>query len=711
MSIFNLTPESHLSARRKNVFAILAIIILVLSVYSNTFNASWHFDDDQNIQKNTPLHLNEIKWDKIKGTFFAFPNAAGKLYRPVVCLSLAANYYFGKLNVFGYHVVNISIHIIASIFLFLLIYNTLNLPLLKDKYGTDSYFIAFLATLLWAINPVQTQAVTYIVQRMASMAGMFYIMSMYFYLKGRTSQTNRLKAAHFIMCLTCALFAFGSKENTAMLPFSIFLFDLLLIKGITKENIRKNAWVFLALILIPLALAVILKGPSILFDPVTSLSAYGNRPFTLMQRLLTEPRIILFYISLLLYPMPIRLSICHDIDISQNLIDPPMTLIAISLIVLVLFVTVIKCKKWPFICYCIMFFFLNHLIEGSVFPLELIFEHRNYIPSMLFFVPIAILLSRGIRHFSYRKTMKLIMISFVVLLIIGIGNSTFLRNFVWKTEGTLWADAVEKAPELIRPHLNLGNFYSSVDMTENAIAEYKTAILKNSSVNKTDKYLNYYNIGLEHQHMGNYDKALRYYQVTESNYPSHADTHNNKAIILVKKGLLKEAERAFRLAIKYDVNSIIAQRNFALLLLKDNRLDEAIEHLERSYIISPNDAQTLAGLGYAYRATGSNGRAFFLFDKSLHLKNHDPKVRLYLAEIYYRSGRDAQAEKSIEDFIGYAKASDLHKYIEGLSPEQEKKHDIWVYKKMVLHRLYEIYSQKAAVFHQLLVELKEEMGG
>ncbi|MEA2039086.1 MAG: tetratricopeptide repeat protein, partial [Thermodesulfobacteriota bacterium] len=649
MPIINLTPETHLSSRRRNIFAILAIIILVLSVYSNTFNASWHFDDDQNILELGSMRLNKLCWPEIKKTFF---NEQGAISRPVVRVTLALNYYFGKTNVFGYHLVNISIHIVASIFLFLLIYNTLNLPLLKDKYGTDSYFIAFLATVFWAINPVQTQAVTYIVQRMASMAGMFYIMSMYFYLKGRTSQKGRLKAAHFILCLICALFAFGSKENTAMLPFSIFLFDLLLIQGITKKIIRKNVWVFLALILIPLALALVLKGPSF-FYPQKFLSGYEPRPFTLVQRLLTEPRIVLFYISLLLYPMPTRLSICHDIAISKNLIDPPMTIIAISLIVIVLFVTVIKCKKWPFICYCIMFFFLNHLIEGSVFPLELIFEHRNYIPAMLLFVPIAILLSRGIRHFSYKKTMKLIMISFVVLLLIGIGNSTFLRNFVWKTEGTLWADAVEKAPELIRPHLNLGNFYSSVNMADNAIAEYKAAIFKTSSVNKTDKYLNYYNIGLEHQHMGNYDKALRYYNVTENNYPSHADTHNNKAIILVKQGLLKEAEHAFRLAIKYDANSIIAQRNFALLLLKDNRIDEAIEHLERAYIISPDDAQTLAGLGYAYRLTGSNGRAFFLFDKSIHLKNHDPKVRLYLAEIYYRSGRDAQAEKSIQEFVGH----------------------------------------------------------
>ena len=152
MKILDIESEIHLSEYRKKVFVFITLFIIILSTYSNTFNASWHFDDEPNITNNPNLHLKELSWQNIKRTFFAHPFEPGKLYRPAACLSFALNYYFGKDNVFGYHIVNISIHFIAAFFLFLLIYHTLNLPLLKARYGPNSYFIALLATTLWTIN-------------------------------------------------------------------------------------------------------------------------------------------------------------------------------------------------------------------------------------------------------------------------------------------------------------------------------------------------------------------------------------------------------------------------------------------------------------------------------------------------------------------------------------------------------------------------------
>jgi len=153
MEIFNLEPETHLTPCRKNVFAIVTIFIIVIAIYSNTLNASWHFDDETNILGNNPLHLKELNWQNIKKTFFASYDNGGKIYRPIACFTFALNYYFGKDNVFGYHFVNLSIHLLTSIFLFLFIYHSLNLPLLKAKYGPNSYFIALLATVLWAEFP------------------------------------------------------------------------------------------------------------------------------------------------------------------------------------------------------------------------------------------------------------------------------------------------------------------------------------------------------------------------------------------------------------------------------------------------------------------------------------------------------------------------------------------------------------------------------
>ena len=199
LKMFSLKSDIYLSECRKKTFVFITLFIIILSIYSNTFKASWHFDDIPNIIENRRLHVTELSWSNIKGAFFAAPRSPGELYRPVACLSFALNYFFGKDNVSGYHIVNISIHFLAAIFLFLFIYNTLNLPLLKAKYSSNSYFIALLSTTLWAINPLQTQAITFIVQRMASMAGMFYIISMYFYLKGRTATKNNVKISIFIL--------------------------------------------------------------------------------------------------------------------------------------------------------------------------------------------------------------------------------------------------------------------------------------------------------------------------------------------------------------------------------------------------------------------------------------------------------------------------------------------------------------------------------
>jgi hypothetical protein len=282
MKLFDLEPETHLTPCRRNVFAFIALLVIVLTIYSNTFRASWHFDDKINILTNEPLHLKELTWSNIKKTFFASLDNEGKIYRPVACLSFALNYYVGEDNVLGYHIVNLSIHFLASLFLFLFLYQTLNLPLLKARYGPDSYFISLLASALWAINPVQIQAVTYIVQRMASMAGMFYIMSMYFYLRGRTAENKLHQGIYLFSCLIAAALAFGSKENAAMLPISIFLFDLFIIQGLSKENIKRNSLILLILVLIPLALALVLKGPS-LFSTDNLLSGYEIRAFTLTE--------------------------------------------------------------------------------------------------------------------------------------------------------------------------------------------------------------------------------------------------------------------------------------------------------------------------------------------------------------------------------------------------------------------------------------------
>jgi tetratricopeptide (TPR) repeat protein len=646
MKIFNLESETHLTPCRKNVFAIVTIFMIVLAVYSNTFHASWHFDDEINILKNEPLHLREISWQSVKKTFFASYNNGGEIYRPIACLSFALNYYFGKDSVFGYHVVNISIHFLASVFLFLFLHHTLNVPLLKARYGPNSYFIALLATVLWAINPVQIQAVTYIVQRMASMAGMFYIMSMYFYLKGRTSAQRVLQLAHFFLCFVAGILAFGSKENAAMLPISIFLFDLFIIQGLTKKSIRKNSVIFLTLVLIPVILALILKGPSI-FATKHLFSGYEPRGFTLLERLLTEPRIILFYITLLLYPMPDRLCITHDISISHNLINPPTTIISILLILLILGLAIIKSKKWPFISYCIIFYFLNHIIESTIFPLELIFEHRNYIPSMLFFAPIAILLLRAIQHLSSKRSMQLITSLFIILVLVGHGHSAFMRNFIWKTEESLWLDAVDKSPDHPRAHHNLGRYYGDTGQREKAIAEYEIALkLKRASHAETDHWT-HYNLALEYIDDNQEDKAIEHLRKAIQLVSGFSDAYNNLGVLMIRKGEYDEAFNYLIKALTYDKNSFSAHNNLGFVLLKKRRLEEAITEFKRALATKNDFAPALYGLGVIYKYKKKFGKAKYYLSKAIEKNKRDAMTRLHLIETLSLM----QDEKALKTFL------------------------------------------------------------
>ncbi len=704
MNVFSLKSEAQALPCRRTLFAFSAIFIVVFAIYSNTFNASWHFDDQESILERKELHLKKISWPEIKKTFFR-----GKtIYRPVACLSLALNYYFGGTDVFGYHLVNTFIHILAALFLFLFIYQTLNLPSLKPIYGSNAYLIALLTSFFWAVNPVQTQAVTYIVQRMASMAGMFYIMAMYFYLKGRTAERRSLGIMHYFMCFTSSMLAFATKENTATLPFSILLLDFFLIQGLTRRNIKKNTYIFLILLIIPPVLALILRGPSV-FESEKILSLYEKkRVFTLAERLLTEPRVILFYISLLLYPMPHRLSITHDMAISHSFIDPPTTIIAILVILGILGLCIMRSARWPFITYCVIFFFLNHVIEGSIFGLELIFEHRNYLPSMLLFAPLAVLFVKGLDFFSARRAMQAVLSLFVILVLVGFGHSTYTRNFVWKTGGTLWANAANKAPELTRPRINLGFYYISNNMLEEALSEF-TAAASGRIIHKTaDRGISLYNIGFVHQKMGNLDQALKYYKESEKALKNNADTHNNMGVIYLQKGLDEKALQKFQQTIQYDKNHTKALRNVGLLLVKEGQPGEALEYLNRALKVSDNDAKVLATAGYAHRIIGSYGNAFLCFEKAVSIEPHDPKVHLYLSEIYFKRGMHKQAEKQINEFIIREKDVDLQGYAIGYAKE-ENSYGIKPYKRLVLKRLAKAYEDKAHHVEEKVRYLNEQI--
>ncbi|MEE4358812.1 MAG: hypothetical protein V2I97_20245, partial [Desulfococcaceae bacterium] len=320
--------QIEMSSFRRYGFAFVLLFLSVFLIYSNTFNATWHFDDYPNIVHNPYLHIQELNAESLIQSLFAHPNGQGKkMYRPVACVSFAINWYLGQENVYGYHLVNILIHFFTSFILFLATQNLLSTPNAEEKYAGRKYFISLLTAVLWAVHPIQTQAVTYIVQRMASLAAMFYILGIYFYLKFRFNDFYTKRLFFLSLCVVSFALALGSKENAITFPMALILMEVIFFQ---KAEQKKTGKILAGAVFICL-LSVILITFQI-SSPFSFLEAYENRPFTLSQRLMTEARIIVFYISLLFYPAAHRFSLVHDVEISTALYKPLTTFPSVMLL-------------------------------------------------------------------------------------------------------------------------------------------------------------------------------------------------------------------------------------------------------------------------------------------------------------------------------------------------------------------------------------------
>ena len=558
----------HFPNLRKYAVFFISLLILLLAVYGNSFHGEWHFDDNPNIVENPNVHLKNLS---LRGIYNAF-HLRGDLLRPVSYLSLAINYYFGGLETFGYHLINFIIHYVTAILLFLFIFDTLRLPLLKDRYGERAYTISALATVFWAINPVQVLAVSYVVQRMASMAGMFYIAAMYFYLKGRTTEGIKNRVFFFLCCVLAALLAFGSKENAAMLPVSIFIFDLFLIQGADRDTVRKN----LKFAFIPFAVVLILANSY--SDLSDILDGYRVRSYILSERLLTEPRVIIFYISLLIYPIHSRLALLHDFGISKSLIDPWTTLPAILILAFSAGYALTIARKRPLISFCILFFLLNHLIEGSFIPAELIYEHRNYIPSMLFFVPAAIFILRTLDYFAYKKAIQWLIVFGVTFVLFAEGHTVYMRNEILKTDMALWIDNILKYPRLSRPHNNLGINYTRQGLRGAGMGEFIEALRLNNYENLTIEARTEINIGNFYLYERQDDLAFTHYRRAIWISPTNAQPYAGIAEINLRRGDTGGAYEYIRKALKINPYAVEYRELFSLILLKQgSKRNAAIE--------------------------------------------------------------------------------------------------------------------------------------
>jgi tetratricopeptide (TPR) repeat protein len=446
--------------------AALSLLLLGLAAYSNSLSVPFIFDDIPCIQKNEAIHWTHFSWSGVQRAVRESPSSG----RPVANLSFALNYYFGQLDVRGYHAVNVVIHLLGSLLVYLVALALLRhfAPHEDQRLRPSAaHWIALATALIFISHPIQTQAVTYTVQRMTSLCTLFYLAAFALYIYGRVAKTSHRRCTLWVAGLACWVLALGSKQIAATLPLVVILYEWFFLQDMSPQWARRNAKYGLLMLLLLCLGAWIYLGN----EPWDSLTqGYAKRDFTLGERLLTQFRVVVLYLSLLVYPHPSRFNLAHHIETSQSLLVPITTLISMASVFGLLGLAVYLARRQRLASFCILWFFINLVIESSVVPLEMVFEHRVYLPML----GPALLASWLLFTVLNQRPRWAIAIAIAVSLLFATG--TYQRNHAWMDEVTLWADAVDKSPLRWRSQYNLGHYLEKQGRYDEAVQHYREAL-------------------------------------------------------------------------------------------------------------------------------------------------------------------------------------------------------------------------------------------
>jgi len=366
-SISNIFAGKHF-----NLIAFSVIAAMVLIAYANSFTASFHFDDNPSIIENA--RIRHVTGDNIYNLLLSS--------RPVVYLSIMLNYQLSGLNVIGWHIFNIGTHIINSIFVYLLILWTLTLPSFGKTYSEKATWMALFGALLFGVHPIQTESVTYIISRSELLATCFYLATFLLFIKGSTSG----KFGYVVGMLATSLLSMGSKEWAVTLPALLIIYDYLFIsEGKIKPVLSR--WYIYALVALPWA--IVLRN----LDLTSKGGAAGvgfnlvsNTGITPATYMLTSLNVIWTYVRLLF--VPINQNLDYDYPIAKTLFELPTILSFVGHLAVVIASLWLYIRKgWRLIPFGLAWFYIGLSPVQSVVPVvDVIFEHRAYMPSVGFFL-------------------------------------------------------------------------------------------------------------------------------------------------------------------------------------------------------------------------------------------------------------------------------------------------------------------------------------
>jgi len=687
--------------------ALIVIALAAFTIYSNTYQCPFVFDDLHSIAEN--LKIRDLT------NFF---ERHGLLHsRMIVDLSFALNYKFGWLDVFGYHLVNILIHIANGVVVYFLSMTILGeiggkvaggrsevggqrsevgrRKISSSKLQAESYklkaqsskpkvqgkkkkgkkntgavvlkqsaasnprlkiqnsklsvpLVSLFAALIFVVHPIQTQAVTYIVQRYASVAAFFYMASVLFYLRARLKTQNpesrtqnpkhrthnpELKTQNsesqtastfylqpclfYLLSFVCGILAFLSKQNAASLPGAILLVEYVCFGGTWKQRARRIFWITPAVVLFILFVLYNMgafSGADLgqMLEDVSDL-ARETEDVTRWDYLCTQFNVLVIYIRLLL--LPVNQNLDYIYPFKTGFFDG-FTPFAFGLLAGLILLAVWQRKRYPVFFLAVFWFFITLSVESSLIPIrDALFEHRLYL-SMFGFAFLAAWLT-----FRFLPGRRVAAVFICVLMVGTLGFATYLRNQVWRDPVTLWSDVLAKAPQNARACLNLGKAFAAKKRYEDATRCYR--FLLNADLKNVKAY-------------------------------------NNLGVVLKKQGDIAGAIRCYKNAIEVDSDSYMTHYNLGNLLDEQGDLEGAVRHYTEALRIKPENVKAHSNLGVVLSRMGNSEKALTHFQKALRIDPGNAGIRNNVGAIFEMKQNFADAAQNYCEALvqmpGYADA-------------------------------------------------------
>lgn len=568
----------------------LLIVACGAVAYLESFAGVFVFDDVPHIVDNP--HVRQFP-----------PPLSATGNRPLLFFTLAANFALSGLDVWSYHALNLIVHLLAGLALYGVVRRTLNQPLFQDRYVGSAAGLALAVALIWTVHPLQTQSVTYVIQRGEAMAGLFYLVALYCFIRGAGSAGGW---PWHLACMGAFLLGLTSKEVIVSAPLVILLYDRCLITGSFVQSLRQRRGLYLGFAL-PALLAILLAPTRIL-----GLFRGDLVSATRWEYALSQPGILLHYLRLAFWPHPLCLDYARPPAAGWMEIGLPGLLVG-----LLLLGTIWALYRRPPVGFLGAWFFLILAPTSSFVPLkDLLVEHRMYLPLV---APIALIAVGG---FHLLQTPRLRLPRFagpaiVLLATIGLIHLTGQRNIRYHSLFSIWSDVILQHPQNLRGYYNLDTgFY----LPEEQFAQVLFCYSGPARLPEHEPDATPFNAGMEQLARGEYGQATASLSRAIDASPDAVWPRNCLGMALYASDDLEAAIEQFRSALALKPDYADAHNNLANCLLLLAETDAAIDHYEKALHFQPDLAEAHYNLGCALVDVERLAEARSSFTRSLELK-------------------------------------------------------------------------------------------